>query len=483
MGHVLVNIKKTARGNNTGYDLAAVYGGGNEAEYLPYYAALDSSDFAEVIISPDDCDDISIHSVYGGGNAACTPATMVTVSGAYEILYVFGGGNGAGPNNPGANVGYHDYSESEFTGTTQADIEGRRATFAYGTGVATTNIYGGHIHFVYGGSNTKGNIRQTAVSMLDELSNCELILDGIYGGGREAYMEGTTALELGCVTGMDEIYGGSEKADVGGSVELTITSGHFGKVFGGNNKGGRIFGSITVNIEQTGCVPITIDELYLGGNNAPYSVFGYDTTSYLVDLDGDTVKHYVLNESGDRLYDDPQLNIRSFESIKKVYGGGNGELATIVGNPKVDINVTNGWVNGEYMGGLSEYSQYVGTPQRLQNDGVIDTVYGGGNSAQVIGDTYIYIGQRQGLNTQLKSMNTLYENVGETGKTKYHIKAERAILQAAQAIKYTNIDDPTKAVTVPKAPMVNGATINGNVYGGGNNADVTGATHIQLGPQ
>ena len=483
MGHVLVNIKKTARGNNTGYDLAAVYGGGNEAEYLPYYAALDSSDFAEVIISPDDCDDISIHSVYGGGNAACTPATMVTVSGAHEILYVFGGGNGAGPNNPGANVGYHDYSESEFTGTTQADIEGRRATFAYGTGVATTNIYGGHIHFVYGGSNTKGNIRQTAVSMLDELSTCELILDGIYGGGREAYMEGTTALELGCVTGMDEIYGGSEKADVGSNVELTITSGHYGKVFGGNNKGGRILGSITVNIEQTGCVPITIDELYLGGNNAPYSVFGYDTASYLVDLDGDTVKHYVLNESGDRLYDDPQLNIRSFESIKKVYGGGNGELATMVGNPKVDINVTNGWVNGEYMGGLSEYSQYVGTPQRLQKDGVIDTVYGGGNSAQVIGDTYIYIGQRQGLNTQLKSMNALYENVGETGKTKYHIKAERAILQAAQAIKYTNIDDPTKAVTVPKAPMVNGATIQGNIYGGGNNADVTGNTHIQLGPQ
>ena len=482
-GHVLVNIKKTARNSNPDYDLAAVYGGGNEAEYLPFYAAIDSSDYAEVIISPDDCDDISIHSVYGGGNAASTPATMVTIRGAYEIMYVFGGGNGAGPGNPGANVGYHDYSDSQFTGTTQDDIAGRRASFAYGTGVATTNIYGGSIHYVYGGSNTKGNIRQTAVAMLDELSTCELVLDGIYGGGREAYMEGTTALDLGCLTGMQEIYGGSEKADVGGNVELTITSGHYDKVFGGNNKGGRILGSITVNIEQTGCVPITIDELYLGGNNAPYSVYGYDTTSYLVDLDGDTVIHYVLNESGDRLYDDPQLNIRSFESINKVFGGGNGELATMVGNPKVDINITNGWVNGEYTGGQSQYSKYVGTPQRLQKDGVIDTIYGGGNSALVIGDPYIFIGNRLGLNTQLKSMNALYESVGENGKTKYHIKAERAILQAAQAIKYTNLDDNTKTVTVPKAPMVNGATITGNVYGGGNNADVTGNTHIQLGPK
>ena len=164
--------------------------------------------------------------------------------------------------------------------------------------------------------------------MLDELSECALNVDGIYGGGREAYMEGSTQLEMGCVTGMAEIYGGSEKADVGSNVELTITSGHFHKVFGGNNKGGRINGSITVNIEQTGCVPITIDELYLGGNNAPYSVYGYNNTTTTVDVGGgEMVTHYGLNESGQNPYPDPRLNIRSFQTIGTVYGGGNGSYA------------------------------------------------------------------------------------------------------------------------------------------------------------
>jgi hypothetical protein len=266
--------RMSATGTHT-YQLAAVYGGGNQAEYTPFNA----DDFAEVFIDPDDCDSISIHSVYGGGNAAATPATKVTISGSYEIEYVFGGGNGAGQGNLGANVGYHYYS------TPESDIQGR-ADKAYGTGIAATNIYGGRIHYIYGGSNTKGNVRSTAVSMLDELSECALNVDGIYGGGREAYMEGSTQLEMGCVTGMAEIYGGSEKADVGSNVELTITSGHFHKVFGGNNKGGRINGSITVNIEQTGCVPITIDELYLGGNNAPYSVYGYNNDTTTVDVGG-----------------------------------------------------------------------------------------------------------------------------------------------------------------------------------------------------
>ena len=67
---------------------------------------------------------------------------------------------------------------------------------------------------------------------------------------------------------IDEVYGGAENADVNGHVELTITSGNFRKVFGGNNRGGIIMGHIKVNIEETGCIPINIDELYLGGNQA-----------------------------------------------------------------------------------------------------------------------------------------------------------------------------------------------------------------------
>ena len=494
-GHAKVYVKRTASNSATNqllsteanrmsatgthtYQLAAVYGGGNQAEYTPFNA----DDCAEVFIDPDDCDSISIHSVYGGGNAAATPATKVTISGSYEIEYVFGGGNGAGQGNLGANVGYHYYSSPE------SDIEGR-ADKAYGTGIAATNIYGGRIHYIYGGSNTKGNVRSTAVSMLDELSECALNVDGIYGGGREAYMEGSTKLEMGCVTGMAEIYGGSEKADVGSNVELTITSGHFHKVFGGNNKGGRINGSITVNIEQTGCVPITIDELYLGGNNAPYSVYGYNNTTTTVDVGGgEMVTHYGLNESGQNPYPDPRLNIRSFESIGTVYGGGNGELAVMVGNPIVDINVTKGWVNGEYLGGNTDYTAYRATAMDLTTDGVITgDVYGGGNQAKVKGKTRIRIGDKLGESVSLKSMELLYNQIGSSGERRGDVKMQRsgdnAIIYTIQ--KFENdewVDDGTKTpLTANISQPVTGVTINGNVYGGGNEADVTKGTDVQIG--
>ena len=469
--------RMSATGTHT-YQLAAVYGGGNQAEYTPFNA----NDFAEVFIDPDDCDSISIHSVYGGGNAAATPATKVTISGSYEIEYVFGGGNGAGQGNLGANVGYHYYS------TPESDIQGR-ADKAYGTGIAATNIYGGRIHYIYGGSNTKGNVRSTAVSMLDELSECALNVDGIYGGGREAYMEGSTQLEMGCVTGMAEIYGGSEKADVGSNVELTITSGHFHKVFGGNNKGGRINGSITVNIEQTGCVPITIDELYLGGNNAPYSVYGYNNDTTTVNVGGgEMVTHYGLNESGQNPYPDPRLNIRSFDTIGTVYGGGNGELAVMVANPIVDINVTKGWVNGEYLGGNADYTAYRATAMDLTTDGVITgDVYGGGNQAKVKGKTRIRIGDKLGESVSLKSMELLYNQIGSSGERRGDVKMQRsgdnAIIYTIQ--KFENdewVNDGTKTpLTANISQPVTGVTINGNVYGGGNEADVTKGTDVQIG--
>lgn len=495
MGHVKVYVKQTSSNPSTGqiptsseserasstgthtYQLAAVYGGGNMAEYTP----VGSNEFCEVYIEPDDCNDISIHSVYGGGNAAAAPATKVEVYGAYEIEYVFGGGNGAGENNKGANVGYHHYdSESDKR--------------EYGTGVATTAIYGGRIHHIYGGSNTKGNIRETAVSMLDEVSECALVVDGIYGGGREAFMEGAISLELGCITGMEELYGGSEKADVGSNVELTITSGHFGKVFGGNNKGGRIYGSITINVEQTGCVPITIDEIYLGGNNAPYSVYGYNSTETIVDFGDENqheyVKHYGLNESGANPYPDPVLNLRSFQSIGSVYGGGKGELAQMVGNPTVDINVTNGWVNGQYVGTNSNYIAYKGTPTMLPADGVIvNNVFGGGDRAKVKGETKILIGTKMDSLVELKSMTSLYNEVGASGKTNSNILIERTTKNGEDAIVYTPVDgngDPVSGkqpLTVTLEQTVNGATINGNIYGGGNKAAVTVGTDIQIGPK
>lgn len=245
-------------------------------------------------------------------------------------------------------------------------------------------------------------------------------------------------------------------ADVHQDVVLTISGGHYSKVFGGNNISGRIFGSITVNIEQTGCLPIVIDELYGGGNQAPYSVFGYD---------GNTIR-----EDGERQYADPVINIISCDTIRKVFGGGYGEGALVVGNPHININMIKGWTNGDYRGNGKQndpHKAYIGTRKVSDNIGVIDTVFGGGNAARVKGETYVNIGTES---------NVTVRNVS------------KAVYNALVAAEVTDItpgftQSEGEAVTKDLTFKVEGANITGNVYGGGNHADVTGGTHVNVGKE
>ena len=298
------------------YHLNAVYGGGNLAAYIP--TAADAK--ANVII--DGCDLTSIRTVYGGGNAASTPATSVVVNGTYEIEEVFGGGNGKdalpdGSDNPGANVGFKNYSAVEDTYSTKEQRQSDEFVneYVYGSGEANVTIVGGRVHRVFGGSNTKGNVRITAVTMLDDLGGCHFIVDEAYGGGKSAPMDGEAKLLMSCIPGLKVAYGGAEDANILGDVTLNITNGNFDRVFGGNNISGTIGGKITVNVEETGCNPIIIGQLYGGGNQAPYDAHG---------------------QTG------PTLNIKSFTSIGEVYGGGYGVSATVKGDTHVNINEVKG---------------------------------------------------------------------------------------------------------------------------------------------
>ena len=207
-------------------------------------------------------------------------------------------------------------------------------------------------------------------------------------------------------------------------------------------------------------------------------MYGYTNQSYTVDIDGESVTHYHLNESGTRLYADPELNIRSFERIGNVYGGGKGEPATMVGNPNIDINVTQGWVNGEYVGEEPAYTQYKQKPGILPADGVIETVYGGGNAADVIGAPAIRIGDKMGSTVTLKSMQSLQNATSDT-YIRSGIRIEKV---SGNSIKYTATNNSANTITVGVSQTVKGATISGNVYGGGNQANVTGDTNIQVGP-
>ncbi len=333
------------------YDLKAVYGGGNKAAYTPVNSLLANSTTnadkiaaAHTNVIIDGCDRSSIWQVYGGGNAASTPGTSVTIKGTYEIGEVFGGGNGANTGeysatnpNPGANVGYAADKPSGAPGD------------QYGSGKAQVNINGGLVHSVFGGSNTKGNVREVAVAMLEETKtggtpNCPFVVDEAYGGGKSAQMDGEARLQLGCIPGVGRVYGGAMNADVKNNVNLRIENGVFNKVYGGNNLGGRILGSITVEVEEIGCTKIEIDELYGGGNQAGYSVYGYKE----VTEGGKTVWKPRESASDDgtgpsTAYANPQVKVFSATRIGKVFGGGDNAL--MVGEPRVTINMVAGVLN------------------------------------------------------------------------------------------------------------------------------------------
>jgi hypothetical protein len=338
---------------------------------------------------------------------------------------VFGGGNGKDRYTLDGGITWYDNEGADVGINTQGK---------YGTGNAMTSVLGGTVNNIYGGSNTKGNVVGEATAYLDKASDCPLVVNGIYGGGNEAYMDGKPNIVLGCIDYLKEVYGGSRNADVGSDINITITSGHFDRVFGGNNLGGAIKGSITLNIEETGCNPITIGEVYGGGNKAAYSVYGYE--------DGKP------KETGEKLYSDPVVNLRSFTSIGRVFGGGLGEEAVMVGSPTVNINEVEGenadnteWT---YLGKTIEYAD--GTSVKLPTHsagaiGAIGTVFGGGNAAKVIGDTHVNIG-------------------------------------TLESVIFVTPETDTEANRTHK---VEGADIRENVYGGGNKADVTGKTNVTIG--
>ena len=442
-GHVKVWVKRTVnsakptedgehnpigREGRTTYDVQAVYGGGNQADYIPSDA---SSAFTEVII--EGCELTSIDKVYGGGNAAAVPATKVTVKGSYIINTLYGGGNGAGEGNLGANVGYKSYSSLTPT-------EEEKTSKQYGTGKAETKLLGGYINDVYGGSNTRGDVRggtDVRTKGKDEVvaDCCETLNVGnIYGAGSHADVKGDANILLECMPEdyVAAVYGGAEEAIVEGNVTLTVTSGKFGRVFGGNNKGGSIQGSITVVAKEEGCKPLEIGELYGGGNEAPYSHYGCAK-------DGEG--HWTPNTSGTDYTEGKDYSIEviveSCTSIGKVFGGGN--EATVIGNTHVDINLFRGLVEGN---------------PDFRPLGKIGQVFGGGNLAKVTGNTTVDIG------TDGEYVNPETSTVDEGQKKGVKIESGDNYLK-------TLVDDRQ--------------TITAGIYGGGNDADVEGNTTLNIG--
>ena len=214
-----------------------------------------------------------------------------------------------------------------------------------------------------------------------------------------------------------------------------------------------------MNVEEIGCKPVKIGELYGGGNQAGYSVYGYNA-------DG------TPKESGTKLYEDPQVNVMSFTSIGKVFGGGYGSGATLVGNPTVNVNEVYGRYYNDDVSVVGDDAKTPGDypiPSHAKGKmGAISEVFGGGNAAKVIGNTTVNI-------ATLSDVYIVKEvTAGTTLPAGCYTRNNDGTYSEASGTAQEN-------TTYYEKQEVRGVDIRGNVYGGGNNAEVTGNTSVNIG--
>ena len=378
-----VNTLKT-NASSQQYAISAVYGGGNLAAYVP-------ADSLASVVRVYGCDN-TIHSVFGGGNAAdvgtgnAASLTVDTCANTNVIVYggrihrVIGGGNGEDLSLPAANI----------------------------FGTATTTIYAGLIDEVYGGANIQGSVDSISLIMSNpsnsSLSSCtDQVYGTVFGCANAAPYNKSVNTTILCGVGeIGALYGGSNQSWIGSetnhnsgvSVTLNLYGGEYEKVFAGSkgvagNPGtpANIYGNVTLNLYGG-----KVTDAF-GGSDANGNITGTITVNVLDYEDSqcglDVTNIYGASNQTAYKPDDtatrvsPVVNvihIQQAQGVKgNVFGGGN--LATVTSNPKVNIG---------YLSGMAIPTGYT-VAEADRRAYVQYNVFGGGNEAGVKGNDTVII--------------------------------------------------------------------------------------------
>jgi hypothetical protein len=407
------------------------------------------------------CDENTVHTVYGGGNAANTRNNSVIIDGG-RIYRVFGGGNGY------SETGNHDNPDAPHYNP-GADV----------LGTASTHVNAGLIDQVYGGSNQMGNIAHVDLSVTHDSADCEEVINESFGGGNEApggggevvikcgtYLEnfyaGANAARLGSADkpvklkvdilggNIGNFFGGckgteDEPADIYGDIIVNYHGGRIVNLFGGSDVNGNISGTITVNVDiyPDFCKcgdGLQLDRVYGGGRNAAYTPYDPFRGSPTVNI-----KNNRYRWADDRANGQYTAADSAWVDIIGVYGGGLGATATCTSYPRVIIG---GFPDTTAV----ENNQTIVAKRFARIQG---NVYGGGEAAPVVGNTLVMVRNASVARNATDSANTGMVFGGGLGAT-------------------------AKVTGETYVGIFGQSNIENNVYGGGNAGIVTGSTELQL---
>ncbi len=339
-----------------------VYGGGKGASGT-VKAAINGNTAVSVAgtVSGNDS------SVFGGGEIA--PVNGSTYVKAYDgclVDAVYGGND----------------VEGAVSGKTDVDIESGTVTDVYGGGRdaayegtgTDVDITGGTVTNAYGGGKgTTASVNKADICVTGGKTGT------VYGGGNAATVTGNTKVTVNTTDDsqhVDRVFGGNNKADMAIQPAFDLADGKVGEVYCGGNEGlmtkadGLAFTFDYPNIE--------VGALYAGCNNTgAKSTNDADTTLTMKtgtygDVYGGNNVSGAMAQTGVTVAEPAEGGL----TITNVYGGGNVALAPVTNVVIDSYSRKEGKPVTVYGGGNQAVAQKASV---TVNGGSPDTVYAGGN--------------------------------------------------------------------------------------------------------
>ena len=376
-----------------------------------------------------------IEKVFGGGkgDSSITPYVAgnvtVTTNGG-DIHSLFGGNDARG----------------EPNGDVTVYLNGGMIENAYGGGnntlVTNTLVYqkGATVTSLFGGSNQSGNVNRS-----------QIYIDGgytanLYGGNNVGGRTTTTEIEM--TSGeVSTMYGGGKLTDTNTS-QITVSNGVVSNIYGGGEQANMVDDT---NIHITGG---TIQSIY-GGSN----ILGNVPTSYLT-IDGGNIDSVYGGNNQGGITSTTNIDLNQ-GTIGTVYGGGNKTSTT---TSHVDLNGSN--VTAIYGGGNQAG---VTTTNVNLITGTSEYVFGGSNTSGSVDTTYI-----SAINPTNLSVNNVYGGNNQGGLT-------HETFITLNGGSYINLyGGGNMAPTDNTHVTVDGITMNGEFFGGGNQAEINYDTDVKF---
>ena len=423
-GHVLDSIYGGSNQEGTVYGSSTVhlingnvkdaYGGGlGEETYVSQNIAMN--------VGSEETTSLNVTgSVYGGSalgvvnsdsktTTESASSTNVTVN-AGTIFQVFGGG------------------------------KGNQTVTPYVAGKVSVMVNGGNITNLFGGNDAKGEPNGSVIVTL----NGGTIISA-YGGGNNTLVTSTHVFQNNST--VTNLFGGSNQSgDVENSV-ITISGGVATNVYGGNNVGGK---TTSTGISMTGG---TVGTMYGGGKLTDSNTSTITITNGKIDTVYGGGEQANMSQS--------TLLMVENATIGELYGGSN-----ILGNvPKSDIRIMSGNLTNVYGG--NNQGGITATTNLLLSGGTITNVYGGGNKTSTTTSTIYLSGATAG---------SIYGGGNQAGVTTTNVNLKSG--KAEYAFGGSNQEGTVETANV-KAENPNNLIVS-NVYGGNNQGGVTKNANITL---